>query len=209
MSFDNVFHFDLTGADCLIVGGGKVAFRKAGSLIAGDTRVTVVAPKLAADFTRLPEEGYDWIARKFLPSDLAGRQFVFAATDDRALNKTIAQACRDNHIPVNVADSRSNSTFIVPAVLQKGDLTVSVATNGKNPGYSRALKSYLDDVLDDRLLEALAVWSDVRETIKARVPDQSERERILRSVQLAELVAALENESKDNVYRKVIKCLLL
>ena len=98
MSFDNVFHFDLTGADCLIVGGGKVAFRKARSLIAGDARVTVVAPRLAADFTRLPEEDYDWIARKFLPSDLAGRQFVFAATDDRALNKTIAQALSLIHI---------------------------------------------------------------------------------------------------------------
>ncbi|MFM9413209.1 bifunctional precorrin-2 dehydrogenase/sirohydrochlorin ferrochelatase [Peptococcus simiae] len=209
MSFNYVIHCDLAGANCLIVGGGKVALRKVQTLLETGAQVTVVAPDFLPDLAGIEHERLHCLRQPFTIEDLANRDLVFVATNDRALNEEIAAACRDRHIPVNVADSRSESTFIVPALLQKEDLLISIATNGKNPGYSRALKAYLNDQIDDRFLEALDIWCAVRDRVKEKVQGQTEREKILRRLSLLDLIKAMETAPKEDVYRKVIECLLL
>lgn len=209
MSFNYVIHCDLSAANCLIVGGGKVALRKVQTLLETGAQVTVVAPDFLPDLAGIQHEQLHCIKRPFAMDDLANRDLVFVATNNRGLNERIATTCRDRHIPVNVADSRSESNFIVPALLQKEDLLISIATNGKNPGYSRALKAYLNDQIDDSFLEALDIWCAVRDRVKERVASQAEREELLRRLSLADLTKAMETGAKEDVYRRVIECLLL
>ncbi|MFP5528330.1 bifunctional precorrin-2 dehydrogenase/sirohydrochlorin ferrochelatase [Peptococcus simiae] len=209
MSFNYVIHCDLAAANCLIVGGGRVALRKVQTLLETGAQVTVVAPDFLSDLAGIQHEQLHCIKRPFVMDDLANRDLVFVATNDRGLNEEIAAACRDRHIPVNVADSRLESSFIVPALLQKEDLLISIATNGKNPGYSRALKAYLNDQIDDSFLEALDIWCAVRDRVKEEVQGQTEREKLLRQLSLADLIKAMEAGSKEDVYRRVIECLLL
>lgn len=67
---------------------------------------------------------------KYREEDLQDRDLVLAATDDAALNRRIAEACRKRGIPVNNASDRADCDFFFPAVIQEEELTIGVSSGG-------------------------------------------------------------------------------
>lgn len=184
---------DLHDQPVLMVGGGSVAARKLPELLACGARVTLVSPALGAATRRLAP-GLTWHQRAFAPADVEGHTLVFACTDVPAVNAAVADACRAHDIPCNRADRAKEGTFIVPGVIRRGGVTVSVSTSGQVPALTRHLKRKLSSVLGDEwgeLAEILAVVRERRgfkgpgdampfEVLAARVRDQGvESARIL------------------------------
>ena len=116
------FFVELSGRSGLIVGGGAVALRKAGKLLPYGPKLTVVAPEILPQLAALP--GVQLLARPFQPQDLDGQSFVIAAADDPAVNRLVASLARERGIPVNAADSKEVSTFLFPALVRRGELSV-------------------------------------------------------------------------------------
>jgi precorrin-2 dehydrogenase / sirohydrochlorin ferrochelatase len=135
---------DLAGKPVVVVGAGKVALRKARGLLEAGARVTVVAPRLEPEFARLPVK---LRRRRFRASDLRGAALVFAATDDRRANRAVALAARRLRIPANIADSRAECDFIVPARITRGHLQIAVSTGGDSPRLAAALRSKIEENL--------------------------------------------------------------
>ena len=171
------FFVDLEGKHGLIVGGGAVALRKAQKLLPYGPRLTVVAPKLKAEFWEL--HGVEFLRRPFAVTDLDGCAFAVAATDDRELNHRIAELCKKQHIPVNVADSREDSTFLFPALLRRGELSVGVSASGAAPAAAACIRDRFAQALPDRMEEILAFLDRVREPVRQTVPDGDARRRLL------------------------------
>ena len=87
------------GKPCLVVGGGRIAFRKVGHLLDAGARVTVVSPDVADEMGTLRDAGrIHHAARPFEPDDLEGVFLVFAATNDSAVNHAILEACRKRDV---------------------------------------------------------------------------------------------------------------
>ncbi len=150
---------DLHDQPVLMVGGGGVAARKLPELLACGARVTLVSPTLGAATRRLAP-GLAWHERTFEPSDVEGRKLVFACTNEPAVNAAVAEACHAQGIPCNRADRAKEGTFIVPGVIRRGGVTVSVSTSGQVPALTRHLKRKLSSALGDEwggLAEILAV----------------------------------------------------
>ena len=124
-----------------MVGAGKVALRKTRGLLEAGAAVTVVAPRSEPEFTKLPVR---MINRRFRPSDLNGSTLVFAATDDRVVNRKIGNTARRRGIWANVADSAEECDFIVPARLERGMVQIAIATGGRNPRVSAELRRKLE-----------------------------------------------------------------
>ncbi|MEO6399113.1 MAG: bifunctional precorrin-2 dehydrogenase/sirohydrochlorin ferrochelatase [Tepidiformaceae bacterium] len=126
----------------LIVGGGKVALRKAKSLAEAEFQVVVIAPSILESIRLLP-----WVTlieREFAATDLeesALFSLVFACTDSRETNRAIGQLARAARIPVVVADRQAESTFFTPATLRDGDLAVAVSTGGASPRLATAIRT--------------------------------------------------------------------
>ena len=174
------FFVDLEGKHGLIVGGGAVALRKAQKLLPYGPRLTVVAPKLKAEFWEL--HGVEFLRRPFAVTDLDGCAFAVAATDDRALNHCVAELCGQQHIPVNVADSREDSTFLFPALLRRGELSVGVSASGAAPAAAACVRDRFAQVLPENLEEILEFLEDIREPLRQAVPDSTVRQRLLASL---------------------------
>ena len=113
----------LAGRTVLLVGGGAVAARRYRVLERFDCRVRVIAPQITFGCA-------DWEQRPYRPGDCAGAALVIAATDDRQVNRQIAQECRQAGIPVSVADCGEESSFFFPAVVEQGALVAGISSGG-------------------------------------------------------------------------------
>jgi precorrin-2 dehydrogenase/sirohydrochlorin ferrochelatase len=168
---------DLAGRECLVVGAGAVAARKARSLLECGARVTVVGEQPAAAFRALELRGVRLLQRRFRASDVGRQALVVAATDDRAVNAAVSAAARRRGIPVNAVDDPPNCTFIVPAVVRRGDLTVAISTGGKSPAAARLVKERIASMLGDEYAALVRLLGTHRGRMKELVPGQDKRAR--------------------------------
>ncbi|MCX7806409.1 MAG: bifunctional precorrin-2 dehydrogenase/sirohydrochlorin ferrochelatase [Planctomycetota bacterium] len=131
----------IEGWRILVVGGGKVARRKAAAAVAAGALVTVVAPRVSKGIEGL---GCRIVRRRFRPSDLRGAKMVFAATDDRKVNRRVGELASKRGILCNVADGSHPGDLIVPASFGRGGLRVAFSTGGNCPVLARMARRRLE-----------------------------------------------------------------
>ena len=137
-------YVDVVGKRCVVVGGGKVAERKVADLLAANARVCVVSPEVTQTLEGQAADGaIEWLAAPYSPEHLEGAWLVFAATNIRAVNARVSQEATTRRCFVNVADAPEESGFLVPSVVRRGDLCLSVSTGGNNPILARKLSQEL------------------------------------------------------------------
>ena len=157
---------DLTGRPCLVVGGGAIAERKVSGLAEAGARVTVVSPSLTPALLRLASDApLRWRPREYAAGDAAGFVLVMVATDDRAVNASVAAECRERGIWVNCADDPERCDFILPSVLRRGAVTVAVTTGGQSPSMARLVREELDALLPREVAALTDVVASVRRAL--------------------------------------------
>jgi uroporphyrin-III C-methyltransferase / precorrin-2 dehydrogenase / sirohydrochlorin ferrochelatase len=170
---------DLKGAPCLVVGGGAVAARKAAQLAGAGGRVRVVARRIGDAIRGMAERGtLEVSAYGFEPSALDGMSLVVAATDDRELNRSVAEAARLRAIPVNVVDDPGLSSFIMPAIVDRSPLIVAIGTSGAAPMLARAVKAKIEAMLPARLGGLAALMGRSRAAVARAISNPAARRRL-------------------------------
>lgn len=164
---------DLKGRSCLIVGGGRVACRKAEKLLPYGPKLTLVAPEFCPELDAL--SGVTLLRRPYTTDDLEGMILVIAATDDTALNHAVSAACQARNIPVNVVDDKQACSFLFPCLVQKGELSVGVSTGGASPTAAIWLKNQINGLLPQNFDEILAWLESLRSRLKADILDENRR----------------------------------
>jgi uroporphyrin-III C-methyltransferase/precorrin-2 dehydrogenase/sirohydrochlorin ferrochelatase len=148
----------LEGRPCLVVGGGSVALRKVGGLLDEGARVLVVAEEPCEELRTLAREGrLELEARRYRRGEVTGYALVFAATDDREVNRAVYDDAEAAGIWANVADDPPLCRFHLPARIRRGPLELAIATGGRAPFVSRRLRERLEQRIGPR-------WSAWMET---------------------------------------------
>src|SRR5262245_39173874 len=120
---------DLQTRPCLVIGGGQVAERKVESLLQANAQVTVIGPTCTSQLQAWAANGTITLyQRSYCSGDLQGFSVVFAATNDKALHEQIAIEARKAGVLLNVVDHPALCSFIVPAIVSQGDLTLAIST---------------------------------------------------------------------------------
>ncbi|WP_145038567.1 bifunctional precorrin-2 dehydrogenase/sirohydrochlorin ferrochelatase [Paenibacillus sp. Y412MC10] len=169
------------GRLCLIVGGGKVAERKALTLLNAGASVHIVSPVLRSETLRhlAGEKALQWTERKYRPDDPAGAFMVHAATDDAKLNLKIAEDADRLGVLVNVASDGEAGTFINPTVLRRGRLMLAVSTSGAGPMAARDIRDELEERFGPEYEDYLDFLYRMRSMIKDEVKPADARRRLL------------------------------
>lgn len=167
MGFYPVF-LELAGRRCLVVGGGAVAGRRVESLLAAGATVTVVSPALTPPLAALVSGGQvRHEARGFEPDDLDSADLAFAATDRGEANAALFREAQARGVWVNAADDPAHCTFILPAVVRRGDLSVAVSTGGTSPALARAIREELERYLTAEYATLAAIAAEARRELRA------------------------------------------
>ena len=134
---------DLHGKKAVIVGGGKIALRRAEVCLAFGAEVTIIAPECEA----VPQ-GAAFLQRPYEEGDLQGAFLAVAATNRREVNAQVGREARDAGIFVSVADRKEESTFFFPAVCTGENLVAGVIGRGddhaRTARAARAIRSALE-----------------------------------------------------------------
>ncbi len=159
---------DLAGRRCVMVGGGVVAERRIDGLLTAGAEVIVISPRLTPTLTALLAEGRIYHEpRGYRDGDLAGADLAFVATDAGEVNAAVAREARELGLWINAADDPARCTFILPALVRRGDLTVAVATGGSSPALARAIREELETYLTDDYTTLASIAAEARRELRA------------------------------------------
>jgi len=159
---------DLAGRRCVMIGGGVIAQRRVESLLAAGAHVIVFSPRLTPALGTLAAEGrIEHEPRAYREGDLAGADLAFVATDKGEVNAAVAREARERSVWINAADDPARCTFILPALVRRGDLTVAVATGGSSPALARAIREELENYLTEDYATLASIAAEARREVKA------------------------------------------
>lgn len=162
---------------CLIVGGGRIAYRKAVLLAKAGAILHVIAPEIEPDLLTLVQQTQgQYVAAAFKTQvNLRDYRLVIAATNDRAVNQQVFEACEAEKVLVNSVDDPPHCRFMVPAIIDRSPLIISVASNGTSPVLSRQIRTQLETLIPHgmgKLAEFSGKW---RATVKQKITNPDER----------------------------------
>ncbi|MUG69100.1 bifunctional precorrin-2 dehydrogenase/sirohydrochlorin ferrochelatase [Paenibacillus validus] len=191
---------DLEGKPCCVVGGGRVAERKARGLLQAGAAVTMISPAFTPELDRLAAAGdVRAIRRPYAPgmAEVRSAQLLFAATNDAAVNALVCEEGRSLGIWVNGAGDTDHGDFILPATARRGRLTVAVSTAGASPGLSRFVRTDIERRLDqDGYAPYVELLHELRHTLQELVADSGERQAMFRAMLQWELLPRLRGETE-------------
>lgn len=177
---------------CVVIGGGEVATRKVATLLEAGARVTVISPRLTAALAAQVADGsLEHQARPYRSGDLRGSFLAYAATDDESVHEQIAHDAAAEGVLLNVVDRPQLCTFIVPAVLRRGELQVAVSTGGGSPALAACVRDAVDAALGDEYEQALAVLSRLRVRLRDAGLSSDQRQRAFQGLVSGELLDGL------------------
>ncbi len=170
---------DVEGRDVLIVGGGEKALQKLRLLAKSTARLKVVAEDVCDDifeFSRTHE--LTIVRRGFDAGDLDGAAMVFAASDDDTLDRRVAAAAREKGLPINVVDGPAESSFIMPAIVDRDPIVVAIGTEGTAPILAREIKAKIEAWLPAQFGHVARRAQGLRERVLAAISDPVLRRRL-------------------------------
>nr|WP_318383352.1 siroheme synthase CysG [uncultured Enterobacter sp.] len=189
----------LRGRDCLLVGGGDVAERKARLLMEAGARLTVNALTFVPQFTVWAKEGMlTLVESEFKEPLLDTAWLVIAATDNHEVNQQVSEAAEARRIFCNVVDAPQEASFIMPSIIDRSPLMVAVSSGGTSPVLARLLREKLEAILPQHLGQLADFAGNLRARVKQHFASVGERrrfwEKLFASDRLAQSLA--NNDSK-------------
>ncbi|WP_204787570.1 precorrin-2 dehydrogenase/sirohydrochlorin ferrochelatase family protein [Paenibacillus oryzisoli] len=179
---------NLANSKCLIIGGGRIAERKLRSLLQAGSIVTIVSPDFTTGIRELALQPNVIVHRQSYHPSLwkadSERRFtlVIAATNDAQVNKQIARDANSFGCLVNIVDQPELSSFILPSVVRRGKLVITVSTGGASPSAARKIAKELDNAYGDEYEIYLDFLTDTRLLIQSRVTDKEARQRLFKEM---------------------------
>jgi uroporphyrin-III C-methyltransferase/precorrin-2 dehydrogenase/sirohydrochlorin ferrochelatase len=178
MRFLPVF-LDLQAGPVLLVGAGDLARAKLRLLAAAKARVRWYATDGHHDVSDL--ETADVARIEFaqgdpLTADLSGVIAILCAGAGD-IGPAMSARAKAVGLPVNVMDDLAHSTFIFPAIVDRGDVVVAVGTGGASPVVARRVRESVEAILPSRIGDLAGFIGRWRKQIHSRIAEMTLRRR--------------------------------
>jgi len=199
---------DLQTGPVALVGEGELARAKLRMLVAAGARIRWYSSGVEHDAQGLePAElaRIEFARGDPLSADLTGVVAIFCAG---AGDIGVAMSLRAKSVglPVNVMDDLAHSTFIFPAIVDRGDVVVAIGTGGASPVVARRLREKIEAVLPARIGDLAKFIGRFRKSIHARIPEMPLRRRFWERVidgPIGALVLSGHKDDAEDALRRI------
>jgi precorrin-2 dehydrogenase/sirohydrochlorin ferrochelatase len=207
---------NLRGKTVLVIGGGIVGERKAAKFLAAGAKVVVASKDFTERFKQLSSD--DKLQLRHVDLETAPQSigklvskadFVIAATNNRELNKRIAEEAKKNRTHVNVVDSPHLGDFTMPVISRVGEFHIAISTGGKSPAMSNLVRKRVERIIREEDIMMVRLQSYARELAKTHIQNQQARKKILYTIiedtRIRRLLEEGNFQEAKNLAKRIIK----
>ncbi|HEY3269246.1 MAG TPA: bifunctional precorrin-2 dehydrogenase/sirohydrochlorin ferrochelatase [Armatimonadota bacterium] len=199
---------DLQGKPAVVVGGGHIAERKVRTLLECGACVTLIAPEGTPGIADLADRGtICWRRRAYQDGDLDGAFCTYAATNDNPVNVAVYNEAERRRQLCNVVDVPPLCNFIVPSIVNRGDLLVAVSTAGNSPALAKRLRADLETEIGPEYQALNDLLGRLRPEVKRRYPEEAPRNDVLDRMLSAGVLDLLREGRAGEAEELAWKCL--
>lgn len=185
----------LDGKRVVVVGGGRVAERKAITLIKVGAKVDVISPTITRNLKRYKDKGLiRHIEREYRKGDLRGAFIVIASTSSRDANSMVESEAQELGCLINVVDTPSEGNFIAPSIVRRGELTIAISTEGQSPAISKAIRREIESLYGNAFSQYLRFAGKVRRDVLMRMKDKKKKEELFNLLSSPRIFKVLRNK---------------
>jgi len=175
-----------------------VAARKIEGLLVADAKIKVISPVIVPEIQHLVDAGkISWTQRTYQDRDLEGVFLAIAATNDLSVNQAVWIEATRRSCLINVVDDPAHSTFILPAVLQRGEMNVAVSTGGGSPALARRLRERLGDIIGAEYGVLTEILAELRPELKTSFPPGKARLQAALRVVDSNILQVIQDQGRN------------
>lgn len=159
---------DLSRGAVILVGAGALAEAKLAVLRARGADVRWYP--MSDDASGNPPAGngkLEVVKGELGEGDFAGAVAVVLASGGE-FDERLARVANEHHLPVNVVDRPELSTFIFPAIVDRGDVVIAISTGGTAPVLARRLRERIETIIPENIGALAAFIGRWRQQLRAR-----------------------------------------
>ena len=193
-------HLDIQNRNCLVVGGGAVGTRKVITLLDCGAKVTVISPVVAPQLRDFATSGSIKLReRRYQSSDLDGMFLVIGATDDEELNRQISNDAEHLNTLCNIADRPEVCNFILPSIVQRDDLVITISTSGRSPAMAKKLRKTLESQFGKEYGVFLKLMGAIRKKLLSTSHKPEVHKHLFEKLIASDLIAMIEKGNTSEI----------
>ena len=193
-------HLDINNRKVLVVGGGGVGTRKVRTLLACGARVTVVSLEASRQLNDLATSGEIELAeRSYQSNDLSGMFLVIGATNDEELNRRISSDADRLNTLCNIADRPEVCNFILPSIVHRDDLVITISTSGKSPALAKKPRKALENQFGEEYGQLLRLMGAIRKKLLRQAHEPEAHKPLFEQLLNSDLLGMLQENKIDDI----------
>ena len=193
-------NLDIQNRKCLVVGGGSVSTRKVMTLLECGAIITVVSPDVSEELLELAEKKMiELKKRHYEASDINGIFLVIGATDNEELNWQINKDAERQYKLCNIADRPEACNFILPSIVNRGNLVIAISTSGKSPAFAKKMRQDLEKEFGEEYDEFLQLMGAIRKKALSEKHEPEAHKHLFEQLINRGLVDMVRNHDEERI----------
>ena len=174
--------------------------RKVETLLTCGAQVTIVSPDVSELLKKLlKKQSITLHQRPYRSADLEGMFIVIGATDDDKLNHQISTDAERQNILCNIVDQPQDCNFILPSIISRGDLTISISTSGKSPALAKKLRKDLSQQFGEEYALFLRLMGHIRQKLLSQAHAPEVHKQLFEQLINKGILDMIRDDRKDHI----------
>jgi precorrin-2 dehydrogenase/sirohydrochlorin ferrochelatase len=201
-------HLNIRNRNCLVVGGGSVGTRKVVTLLDCGADVTVISPAVTHRLRNYAASGLIKLKeRSYRSGDLDGMFLVIGATDDENLNRQISRDADQLNTLCNIADRPEVCNFILPSIVRRDDLVITISTSGKSPALAKNLRKTLEKQFGEEYGVFLKLMGAIRKKLLNQSHEPEAHKHLFEKLIAADLIEMIRGQKTEDINTRLLEIL--